>query len=56
MCRGATRGLAGLKFSTSPNMFGMFEFISIMIVLITVIGIMSFTKKVGLNFILSMFL
>lgn len=56
MCRGATSGLAGLKFSTSPNIFGVFEFISIIIVLITAIGIRSFTKNVGLNFILSMFL
>ncbi len=53
MCRGATRGLAGLKFSTSPSMLGMFEFMNMKATLIVAIGMRSFTKNMGLNFILS---
>jgi len=54
MCRGAIRGLAGLKFSTSPRIFGMFEVIRIIIIIINNIGMMSFDENIGLNFIFSM--
>jgi len=53
MCNGAMRGLAGLKFSTSPRMFGMFDTIVIIIIITSTIGIMSFNENIGLNFIFS---
>jgi len=54
ICTGATSGLAGLKFSTSPSMFGLFEEIIIIISIIIIIGMESFTENMGLNFTLSM--
>jgi len=55
MCSGAISGLAGLKFSTSPKMFGMFEIIIIIAIITVSIGTMSFDENIGLNFIFSMF-
>jgi len=55
MCTGVTRGLAGLKFSTSPRMFGVFDTIIMNIIEITVAGRRSFTENDGWNFILSVF-
>lgn len=52
---GATRGLAGLKFSTSPKMLGVLEVIKIIAIIITMAGIVSFTENKGLNFTLSRF-
>jgi len=52
---GATKGLAGLKFSTSPNMFGLFDDNKIINSIIIIIGRESFTVKIGLNFTLSKF-
>jgi len=54
MCKGAIRGLAGLKFSTSPRMFGMLETISSIIIITNIIGMVSFSENIGLNFIFSM--
>jgi len=51
--RGATRGLAGLKFSTSPRILGIFEIINIIMIIIVNIGIVSFIENIGLNFTLS---
>ena len=53
MCTGVTRGLAGLKFSTSPSRFGEFEIINMNRIEITVPGSKSFTENEGWNFILS---
>jgi len=53
MCTGVTRGFAGLKFSTSPNKFGLFEIIIINKIEISVPGNRSFTENDGWNFILS---
>jgi len=50
---GATSGLAGLKFSTSPKMLGVFEAMVIMKSMIISIGRESFTENRGLNFTLS---
>jgi hypothetical protein len=55
MCTGVTRGFAGLKFSTSPSMFGVFEIISMNRIEIITPGSRSFTEKEGWNFILSVF-
>jgi len=55
MCRGATIGFAGEKFSTSPNKFGLLDNNSVIIVIVIVIGSRSFSEYLGLNFILSMF-
>lgn len=51
---GATSGLAGLKFSTSPSMFGAFEVNIIMDRAITTIGSVSLMVNIGLNFTFSM--
>jgi len=53
MWTGATRGLAGLKFSTSPRMFGMLDERKIINVEIKIIGIKSLAEKSELNFTLS---
>jgi len=53
ICRGAISGFAGLKFSTSPNMFGMFDVINIIMIITNSIGITSFDENIGLNFIFS---
>jgi len=53
MCTGVTRGFAGLKFSTSPSKFGVFEIISMNKIEIRVPGNRSFTENEGWNFILS---
>lgn len=55
MWRGALRGFAGLKFSTSPRRFGSLEIRVSMRPAIRIIGMVSFTEKKGLNFILSGF-
>jgi len=55
MCTGATSGFAGLKFSTSPRMFGIFEVIRIISKASKIIGIESFVENSGLNLTLSMF-
>jgi len=52
---GATSGLAGLKFSTSPKILGTFEDIRIMRNTIIIIGRESLIVNRGLNFILSEF-
>jgi hypothetical protein len=53
MCTGVTRGLAGLRFSTSPNMSGLFEISIIIRREIQTIGDRSFILKWGWNLILS---
>lgn len=53
MCTGVTKGFAGLKFSTSPSKFGVFEIINMNMIEINVPGKRSFTEKDGWNFILS---
>ena len=53
MCTGVTSGFAGLKFSTSPSMFGVFEIIVMNKIEINVPGSRSLTEKDGWNFILS---
>ena len=53
MCTGVTRGLAGLKFSTSPRRFGALEIISMNRIEIRVPGSKSLTENEGWNFILS---
>jgi len=55
MCIGATSGLAGEKFSTSPKRFGELDRSSTIIVMITSIGSMSLREYIGLNLILSVF-
>jgi len=55
MCRGATRGFAGEKFSTSPSRFGWVDTSSVMIIVVVIIGSVSFRENLGLNLILSMF-
>lgn len=52
---GATKGLAGLKFSTSPNKFGLLDTSIIMAIIIKIIGIESLMVNIGLNLILSLF-
>lgn len=47
MCTGATRGFAILKFSTSPRIFGVIEIMDIIIIIIMIIGKVSFTKNMG---------
>lgn len=47
MCTGVTRGFAGLKFSTSPKMFGVLEIININRIEIRTPGRRSFTEKEG---------
>lgn len=54
MCRGATRGLAMLKFSTSPSMLGAFEIKVIIIIIERTVGSRSLIENRGLNFILSL--
>lgn len=44
-----------MKFSTSPSMFGIFEFIKIIEIIIINIGIESLIENIGLNLILSVF-
>jgi len=53
MCTGATSGLAGLKFSTSPNIFGLFDDSNIIKIISKIMGIVSFVENKGLNFTLS---
>jgi len=53
MCTGVTSGFAGLKFSTSPSMFGSFEIMNMKTIEIVVPGSRSFTENEGWNFILS---
>jgi len=53
MCTGVTIGFAGLKFSTSPSMFGWLEIIIINRIEIKAPGSKSFTENEGWNFILS---
>jgi len=53
MCRGAISGFAGLKFSTSPKMLGMFDVIVIIRIITSSMGITSFDENIGLNFIFS---
>lgn len=55
MWTGAIIGLAGLKFSTSPSIFGLFDTIIISIVIIMIPGMESLIDRRGLNFTLSMF-
>ena len=50
---GALRGLAGLKFSTSPSRLGVRETILIKAALIRIRGIVSLVKNEGANLILS---
>jgi len=50
---GATKGFAGLKFSTSPKMLGEFDVMMIINNMIKIAGIVSFTENKGLNFTLS---
>jgi len=52
---GATRGLAGLKFSTSLRIFGILDVIRTINIIIKMAGIVSFTENKGLNFTLSKF-
>lgn len=47
MCTGVTRGFAGLKFSTSPNRFGVLEIINMNTIEMRVPGNRSFTEKKG---------
>lgn len=47
MCTGVTNGFAGLKFSTSPSRFGVFEIISMNRIEISVPGSRSFTENEG---------
>jgi len=47
MCTGVTSGFAGLKFSTSPRRFGVFEIISMNRIAIRVPGSRSFTENEG---------
>lgn len=44
---GATKGFAGLKFSTSPRIFGMFDTINIVRIIVTRKGLESFTENKG---------
>jgi len=53
MCTGATRGLALLKFSTSPSRFGLFATIMANRIAVNRIGSESFAENIGLNFTLS---
>lgn len=55
MCGGVVDLLAVLKFSTSPNILGLIEIISINKMEMKIIGIVSFTAKYGKNLILSIF-
>jgi len=55
MCTGATRGLAGLKFSTSPRRFGLFDARIIIAMVIRIMGRLSFVVNFGWNLILSTF-
>jgi len=48
-------GFAGLKFSTSPRIFGVFDVIKIIISMIMRAGIVSLIENRGLNLILSIF-
>jgi len=53
---GVTRGLAGLKFSGSPNASGAVKIIVIVSIITKIIPRMSFDEKKGWNLTLSMFL
>ena len=55
MCAGAINGLAVLKFSTSLRALGISEINRSSLSIIIIIGIVSFTRKRGENFILSRF-
>jgi len=50
---GVTKGLAGLKFSTSPSTFGLFAMINRSNVDKIVRGVRSLIENLGWNFILS---
>jgi len=50
---GVTRGLAGIKFSTSPRMNGSIRVIMTRIKVIVTIPTISFTEKKGWNGIFS---
>lgn len=54
MWRGATKGLAMLKFSTSPIRLGEFEIRVIIIIVDRIAGRRSLIENRGLNFILSL--
>lgn len=45
MCVGVDVGLAGEKFSTSPNMFGFKEIVNIISSITSIKGVVSFTIK-----------
>jgi hypothetical protein len=47
MCTGVTSGLAGFRFSTSPQRSGLFEIIRTIVREIHTIGDMSFVLKCG---------
>ena len=53
MWGGAIRGFAGLKFSTSPRMYGFIDRRERSRVVMRIIGVLSFREKAGLNFNLS---
>jgi len=55
MWGGAIRGLAGLKFSTSPRMYGSSDRRDKSEIEIRIAGILSFRENEGLNFSLSVF-
>jgi len=44
---GVTSGFAGLKFSTSPSAFGLFETMMIIRRAVQHMGLMSFTVNIG---------
>lgn len=53
ICGGVVEILALLKFSTSPRLLGSVEIRAIISIAANIIGIISFTRKYGKNFILS---
>jgi len=55
MCGGAIRGFAGVKFSTSPRMYGFLDRRDMRRMEMTMAGVLSFSEKEGLNFSLSVF-
>ena len=55
MCGGAIKGFAGLKFSTSPSMYGFDDRRDRSRMEIRIAGMLSFREKAGLNFSLSVF-
>jgi len=55
MCKGAIKGLAGLKFSASPKRFGEFDTIIIIRIMIIIIVIESLAENSGWNLTLSRF-